>query len=125
MSQKKMEPPASISDQIKFTDLARHKTSVQHGFIFHFIENRQLFHREAARRAGVYSPGHSAHNEVPGAGGAHHSEHGRYSRRLPTLPRGTSKVVSVSLPPILTVDCISAPLRFVPDSLDSAGLGNH
>lgn len=97
--------------QIKFTDLAGHKTSVQRGFVFHFIENRQLFHREAARRAGVHSPGHSAHNQVPGAGGAHHSEHGRYSRRLPALPCGTSGVVSVSLPPILTVDWISAPLR--------------
>lgn len=53
-------------------------------FVSHCLENRQLFHRAAAWCAGMYPPGHAAHNQVPGAGGAHYSEHRRYS----SSPRG-------------------------------------
>lgn len=53
--------------------------SARRAFVFRFLENRQLCHRQAAWCAGVYSSGHSAYHQVPGAGGAHHSEHGRYT----------------------------------------------
>lgn len=79
---KRKEPPASVSSQVKSTDLAGSKTSVWRGFVFYFIENRQLFHCAAAGRAGVYSSGHSAHHQVPCAGGTHHPEHRRYRRCL-------------------------------------------
>lgn len=59
---------------------------VCHGFVFCFIENQQLFHRETPWHAGVYSSGHSAHNQVPCAGGTYHSEHGRCSSHLTALP---------------------------------------
>lgn len=93
-SQRKKELPASGSDQVKLTALAGIKC--QRVMVsFHFIENRQLFHRETPWRARVHSPGHSAHNQVPGAGGAHHSEHGRCAAAsLPPLGSALDKCPS-------------------------------
>lgn len=42
------------------------------------LENRQFTHCEATWCPGVHPPSHSAHYQVPSAGGAHYSEHGRY-----------------------------------------------
>lgn len=43
-----------------------------------FLENWELFHREEVGCSGVHPPGHPAHHQVPGPGGADHSEHRRW-----------------------------------------------
>lgn len=78
-------------------------------FVSHCLENRQLFHRAAAWCAGMYPPGHAAHNQVPGAGGAHYSEHRRYGSSPRGLAHCRLEGRSRSSCPVLAVGWRGAP----------------